>query len=295
MWSSALLCGGAVMLATAVQAQTSLSGLKYVGSLSLHVPEIGLTEPSGLAVDPAGTGFWIVSDDTDTVFRLGADGDLQRVIGEDDRLRDLEGVTVDPVQNRLLVVSERTASLISVDLSPPHRLSRFPVIDMDGADRLSDDLQDRGNGLEGIAYDPATRTVFLIKEAKPSMLIEVTPDLDQVASAINLDKAWADRPAWSGDASGLAFDPQRQGLWVLSDTASTVRFLPRNGDGGHVFPLTWEDDGKTRQLDNAEGVALSPDGRSLFVLSDDKKRSRLVHYEIVTENQVSVPPFGAPE
>ena len=85
-----------------------------MSNLPLHLPEIGLTEPSGLAVAPDGSGFWIVSDETRTVFLLDADGEMRPFLGRDDRMRDLEGVAADNGKARLLAVSERTSSIIAV-------------------------------------------------------------------------------------------------------------------------------------------------------------------------------------
>ena len=247
----------------------------------MHHPKIGLTEPSGLAVDEEASAFWIVSDETQVVFRLDANtGDIRAFTGRDSRMRDLAGVAVDADNKRLLMVSERTASIVTVSIEPPHRVSSIDLAELPGAKDLASALKDRGNGLEGIAIDPSTGTVFVLKEDAPRLLIALAPRLDRIMSLHDLDKVLPG----DGDVSGLTVDPYRQGLWIVSDRNKAVHFLPFGGDAPLTFELYWRDKGRSRRLDNAEGVALSPDGQTLFVLTDDGKHSRLVQYRISVED-----------
>ena len=254
--------------------------LKYMSNLSLHLPEIGLTEPSGLAVAPDGSGFWIVSDETKTVFLLDADGEIRPFLGRDDRMRDLEGVAVDTRTAQLLAVSERTSSIVVVSLSPPHRLAVVEVGALPTPKNLSDALEDHDNGLEGIVVDPDTGSVFVLKERDPRLLIEIAPTLDSVISVRNLDSVLPD----DEDVSGLTLDTVRNGFWIVSDVGKSVHFLPYEENPVVTLDLYWRDKDRRRKLDNAEGAALSPDGRYLFVNSDDDQNSRLVQYEIIDDN-----------
>ena len=251
--------------------------LKYVSHLGMHRPDVGLTEPSGLAVDPDASGWWIVSDEARTVFRLDADGEISRYIDFDDRLRDLEGLAVDERNSRLLVVSERTGSILTVSLEPPHRIEFIDLAGLPAPTDLSDALKDRDDGLEGVGVDPATGNIFVLKERKPRLLLEIASSFEKVISVRNLDDVLPE----DEDISGLALDPKRRGFWIVSDVGKSVHFLPIVGDKVATFDLVWRDGNRKRRLDNAEGVALSPDGQSLFVISDDGKNSRLVQYEIV--------------
>lgn len=253
--------------------------LEYVSHLGLYRPEIGLTEPSGLAVDPDGSGFWIVSDEAETVFRLKANGDLAAFSGRDERMHDLEGVEIDAKAGRLLLISERTASIVTVATAPPHRLAIIDVAGLPGPVDLRDVLADRRNGLEGIAVHPGTRTVIVLKEDAPRLLIELAPDLDRVVEVRDLD----DVLPGDEDVSGLAFDLGRDGLWIVSDTGRAIHFLPGSAGPPQTAALTWRDGDRLRPLDNPEGVAFSPDGLSLFVVTDDGRDSKLVQYEVQSE------------
>ena len=268
-----------VWIATA----TSALELEYVSHLKLYFPEIGLTEPSGLAIAPDGSGFWIVSDETRTVFKLEADGEVGAFLGHDDHMRDLEGVVVDAGQDRLLMVSERTSHIIAVALDPPHRLDVVKIADLPTPTDLSDALEDYDNGLEGIGLDPETGFIFVLKEQKPRLLVTIAPAMDGVIAVRTLDGVLPD----GEDVSGLTFDPGRNGFWIVSDIGKSVYFLSNDGNAVITFDLFWKDKDGKRKLDNAEGVALSSDGQHLFVVSDDKKKSRLVHYKIIDDKRHS--------
>ncbi|MDE0588319.1 SdiA-regulated domain-containing protein [Halocynthiibacter sp. C4] len=251
--------------------------LEYVSHLKLYQPEIDLTEPSGLALDPDGGAFWIVSDNTPTVFRLDiASGDLSVFHNLGPQVKDLEGVAVAAGSEKLLVVSERAASVVTISISHPHDAATIDLGDLPGSKRIAKHLRDTGNGLEGITVDPETGSVFLIKEDKPSLLIEMTPELDRVVKTRDLSKVLPHKE----DVSGLAFDSRRNGLWIVSDTGKSVHFLANDSKEIISNELTWRDGDRIHHLDNTEGVALSLNGTSLFVLNDDGVHSLLVQYNI---------------
>ncbi|WP_050927622.1 SdiA-regulated domain-containing protein [Aestuariivita boseongensis] len=269
-----------MFFAASVWAEAGAGRLEPVATLSLYKPDTGLTEPSGLAVDPSGTAFWIVSDNTEVIFRLAFDGALDRFTGVDPRLTDLEGITVDVRHNRLLAVSERRSSILSVDLRPPHRIAEFPLKDLAAQPHARKLLSDRQNGLEGIAVDPNSGLVYVLKEAKPRLLITLSPTLDKLIAIKALDGLFKGSPASEVDASGLALDTHRGGLWIVSDTGKSAHFLPFDEGQVKFFELTYRAEGSTYRLDNPEGIALSANGASLYVLSDNGRKSRLVQYAI---------------
>lgn len=258
---------------------TSALELEYVSHLKLYFPEIGLTEPSGLAIAPDGSGYWVVSDETRTVFKLEADGEIGSFLGHDDHMVDLEGVVVDAGHDRLLMVSERTSHIIAVSLDPPHRFDVVKIAELPTPTDLSDALADHGNGLEGIGLDPETGFIFVLKERKPRLLVTIAPAMDRVIAVRNLDSVLPD----GEDVSGLTFDPDRNGFWIVSDIGKSVHFLSNDGNAVITSDLFWKDKDGKHKLDNAEGVALSSDGQHLFVVSDDKKKSRLVQYKIIDD------------
>lgn len=251
--------------------------LTYVSHVPLHLREVGLTEPSGLAVAPDGSGFWVVSDNTRRVFRLDIDGQLSTMLDRDELMRDLEGIAVSPDQDSLFMVSERNSSVIEISVGPPYKIRAIQLDQLPTPEDLGDAMEDRGDGLEGIAQVPSTGAILVLKERNPRLLIEIAPTLDRVLSVRALDSLLPE----GEDVSGLTVDPFRNGLWLVSDVGKSAHFLPDEGDTILTFDLYWRDDERMRRLDNVEGVALSLDGQALFVVTDDGKDSRLVEYKIL--------------
>ena len=270
--------GAAALLASIALANAADAfDLEYMSHLGMHRPDVGLTEPSGVAVDPDASGWWVVSDEARTVFRLDTDGQISPYIDFDDRFRDLEGLAVDEGNSRLLVVSERTGSIFTISLDPPHRIEAVDLATLPTPTDLGEALQDRDDGLEGVGVNPDTGNIYVLKERQPRLLVEIAPSFDRVISVRTLDNVLPE----DEDVSGLALDLERRGFWIVSDVGKAVHFLPFVGDDVATFDLVWYDGNRTRRLDNAEGVDLSPDGQTLFVISDDGKDSLLVQYEIV--------------
>lgn len=256
--------------------------LRFVSSDKIADRSQGFTEVSGLSLSENG-GFWAVSDNTARLFRLDEVGKIQKT----ESLHaepGLEGVTFDLATGRILTVREDTSEIL--DVAPDGRTTRHPILAMEGAGSLAEIFAERdtNDGLEGITIDPETGTVFVVKERRPRLLIEVSPDLSQVRRIVPLtapagfvsDRAQDDRL----DVSGLAWDRQRQGLWITSDTGQALYFFCFATMQARGWPLMREAGGKTRRVENAEGVALSLDGQTIFIVTDDGKDSRLLTYRI---------------
>jgi uncharacterized protein YjiK len=143
---------------------------------------------------------------------------------------------------------------------------------------------DPRDGLEGIAVEAVTGNVFVVKERAPRLLLELTPDLARIRGALPLDAArgFADEETEDDrlDVSGLAVDAGRGGLWIVSDTGARAFLLDFGTLQARSWPLLDGDGRKAKRIRNAEGVALSTDGRELSVVTDDGKRSRLYRYAI---------------
>lgn len=256
--------------------------LRFVSSDKVADRSQDFTEVSGLSLSDNG-GFWTVSDGTARLFSLDEEGKIQKT----ETLRaepGLEGVTFDLATGRILTVREDTSEIL--DVAPGGRITRHPILAMEGAGSLAEIFAERdtNDGLEGITIDPETGTVFVVKERRPRLLIEVSPDLSQVRRVVPLtapagfvsDRAQDDRL----DVSGLAWDRQRQGLWITSDTGQALYFFCFATMQARGWPLMRESGGKTHRVKNAEGVALSLDGQTIFIVTDDGKDSRLLTYRI---------------
>ena len=128
-------------------------------------------------------------------------------------------------------------------------------------------------GLEGITVNTRNNHVFVVKEGRPGVLIEISPDLRAIKAARLLTATNGFEHPQVGrdklDFSGLSHDSTRDTLWITSDKGqclfhydwSTDQVLQR-------LDLNLETDQKPAKIRKSEGVAFDPLKRRLYVVSD---------------------------
>jgi uncharacterized protein YjiK len=195
--------------------------------------QLSVPEPSGLCLDPDGRSLWTVSDETGLIYRIDLEGRSLQTLpfnGE-----DLEGIALDAGTGGFWLAEERRRQLL--------RVNRAGVLQ----ERYSLDLPGAANsGLEGVSVDDEGR-VLLVNEKNPGRLLRFEPASGAV-EAFDLD--------FARDYSGLFWDSQRQGLWVLSDESQAL-YLLREGQSPVEYRLG---------LARLEGVAVA--GDTAWVVSD---------------------------
>jgi uncharacterized protein YjiK len=288
VWS-ALPVAGAICVAAAAPAGADADApperLVFRESHAIYAHSEGLSEPSGLALDPGTGAFLTVSDDSRHVFRLGAGGGITERLPAVDDLKDAEGVDV-AFDGRVLLLSEELGGIVSVDPAAPDMASLHLLSDMPGFDAFLTVAGGDPKRLspEGLAVNGETGAVFVANERDPRVLIEVSPALDRIVGVtlLSQERGFVCRHAADDelDVSGLAYDVGRGGIWITSDTGKCVFFWDGSENPARHFDLAWLDGDQVMAVDNAEGVALGPDGDALFVVTDDGKASRLFRYSI---------------
>ena len=208
--------------------------LTYIGAHAISVPE-----PSGLAMTHDNKGFWTVSDETSTIYRLDNEGIVvQTIIVEG---FDFEAITLID-DTTLVILQERTREMVFLDTSGTE-LKRIKL-DLEG---------ELNSGPEGIAFNPKNRHFYILNEKKPSLFIE----LDEQLNIIRKDTL-----KFCKDVSGLYFDEENQILWMLSDESQLVIKTDLNGKLLEKIEIT---------IPQPEGITLSEDGRNLYIVSDNKE------------------------
>ncbi len=259
--------------------------LIYRASHSVHDADAGLREPSGLALDQQTTEFWTISDDSDHVFRIDEEGVVTARLPRVRGLKDAEAIAV-ARSGGLVVLSEDNASILLIRPETDDGPEERKLLEMKGAELLLDALDGNPDRLspEGLAIDPSRGVALIANERDPRLLIELSSALDEIVAVTELTERMGfvadgvdDRRL---DISGLATDPLRSGIWLTSDTGKCVFLWKQNDAPPQRFDLLWLVDGKIRKVDNAEGVALSENFARLFIVTDDRKRSRLHEFTI---------------
>jgi uncharacterized protein YjiK len=208
--------------------------LTYVGAYAISVPE-----PSGLDLTKDGRGFWTVSDETSTIYRLDNEGNVVQTIKVDGF--DFEAITLID-DTTLVILQERTREMVFLDTSGTE-LKRIKL-------NLEGELN---SGPEGIAYNPGNQHFYILNEKKPALFVELDKNLNMIRK---------DTIKYCQDLSGLYFDEVNQILWMLSDESQLVIKTDLNGKPLEKIDIT---------IPQPEGITLSKDGKQLYIVSDNKE------------------------
>lgn len=239
------------------------------------------TEPSGIALASDGRHYWVVSDNADVVFLMTEKGKLKPSQSLRVGVDGLEGITGDESANRLLTVRENTSTVVQISLDDG-AVSMFPLADMAGFSEIAKAFGPlrTNNGLEGITFNADRGEVLLVKESQPRLLLRLSADLTTILGAVEMTaEGGFSCPGTDDarlDASDILYDRERKVLWVLSDTGACI--LIADAVTGNVIgrPQGRSTGKPLKLLKNPEGVALSADGSTLRVVTDNGKDSRLM-------------------
>ena len=261
--------------------ELKLSYLKYV---SIRYKSIGLEEPSGVALTKEKDALWVVSDDKKRIFQVDFDGALRPEFTIKTKKKELEGITLDD-HGTLYTISEAKNEIIVFDADGTFKKQK-KLKDIEGYCAVSEYFKggSENKGLEGIAW--GSRSLFVLKESDPGLLIEISKDLKTICNhrILNTGNGFenSNTDSCELDYSDICYDPLRQLFWILSDKAKCVFLYSWEKDQVVThFPLTYKDKkGKQKKVKQAEGVTYNPDDQCLYIVSD--KEARLYVFEVST-------------
>ena len=222
-----------VIASCQIKSKKSTEMLKYKMGKTISVPE-----PSGLDLTYDNKGFWTVSDETSTIYKLDGEGNVVSTIKVNGD--DLEGITV-VNDSTLAVVLERTRDVVLLNTS--------------GTEIKRKNLGLKGkpnSGLEGITYIPENGHFFVVNEKKPSLLLELNSQLEIIG---------IDTLKFSRDVSAIFYDKRNKCLWILSDENQLVVKTDMHGKPLEKIDIS---------VVQPEGITIDPDGKKLYIVSDNK-------------------------
>ena len=251
------------------------SRLELLSRHRIRDPGLGLNEPSGLTLNRDGSALYTVSDDTKAIFSLDLKGRVSVADSFFIGLDDLEGIAIRRDESELLVVQEATNSLVVVDLNTRRERSRRPLSAMSNYDTIADHFPDPpdNNGLEGITVNTSNDHVFVVKEQRPGLLIELDPALTTILSTRVLQAGQGfTHPRLKSDKidfSGLSYDSRNDTIWIASDKGQCLFQYDWTRDVVlQRLDLTISTGAKERQIRKPEGIAFDPQRNRMYVLSD---------------------------
>jgi uncharacterized protein YjiK len=202
--------------------------------------KINVPEPSDLALSIDGKSLWTVSDQNSTVYLISLSGKIEKSFTID--AEDLEGVTVIN-ESTIAVVSERSNEII--------------LLNTDGKEisRHNFGLRKKGNvGLEGITVNKSNEHVFVVKEKKPRLLIE----LDKKFNELNRKEI-----NFVNDLSGLDYVENTNDLWIISDESKLVAKCSPDGTIKEKFNVN---------ITQIEGIAVDVKSKKIYLVSDKEEK-----------------------
>ena len=256
-------------------ARTGRFRLELIQRQRISDRDLGLSEPSGLTLNADGTALYSVSDETRAIFRMDLNGRVSTSESFPVRATGLEGIALSIDGRRLLVVQEETNAVISIDLVSRRELKQTPLASMANYAGIAEHFPPRpdNNGLEGITVNTRDQHVFVVKEERPGLLIELDPDCSTILSSRLLTAANGFSHPRVGprklDFSGLSYDSRRDTIWVASDKGQCLFHYDWKRDQVlQRLDLEFNDGDKARRVRKAEGVAVDPERGRVYVVCD---------------------------
>ena len=215
---------------------------------------------SALTFDPDRNSLIAVTNGKPHWLELSLEGELLRAIplvgfGDPEAIEYIsEGVYV--------ISDERLQRLLRVEVN-----EQTTVIDAARAQQLSLGIDLNGNkGFEGLAYDTAGKRLFVAKERHPVRIYEISGfPYTEPTPSVHINEHHA--RLFVRDLSSLQFDERSGHLLALSDESRLVVELDSNGQPLSSLSLSAGKHGLKRNVPQAEGIAMGPDG-TLYLVSE---------------------------
>ncbi len=251
----------------------------------------------GVAVSPNGTSVYVVSlgDDSISHFNRAADGSLTFVgcdadtnaagcdVGFQASLDGAYGVAVSPDGSSVYVASRSDDSISHFTRAAGGSLTFAGCIADTNAAGCTVGFQDSLNGAVGVAVSPDGSSVYVTSEDDDSIshltrAADGSLTFSGCIADTNAEGCVVPAQAALADASGVAVSPDGSSVYVASSLDNSISHFTRAAGGPLTYQSCIADTNAAgcvvpaqAALSEAAGVAVSPDGSSVYVgsRSDD--------------------------
>lgn len=261
--------------------------LKYLKRYDIRNEAEGLNEPSGLALSGKKNALWTVSDDRNKIFKLSFKGELKKKKSFQVNDAGLEGIALGPTGEFLFIVREDTNEIIKVNIDKQKASNRRKLSEMKGYEKVEKYFSGgkKNKGLEGVTYNKKTGTIFVLKEGSPGLLLELSSDLKKIINyrLLNEKNGFSDTDVKPDklDFSGICYDQTQKIFWIVSDKAKKLFLYDwKKNKVAQNAVLYYEKNGKKRKIKKVEGVAVNPNAKRLYVVSDEKAKLYAYRYKL---------------
>ncbi len=224
--------------------------------LSFDIPGLK-REASAITFNPTNGNLLVVADEPPEIVEFTTSGVLVRKVALTG-FKDTEGLS-HLTGHRFAIAEERRKRITVIDLPPG-----LEKTDNKGP-RVELDMEIKKNkGVEGVSYDAATDTLFVVREDRPPTVFRLRPllgDGEPKLEALRLDLSGLD------DLSDLYFDPSGPWLWVLSDDSSAAVVFSEAGERTAELSFAKGSLGLPERIPQAEGITRDAQGR-LYICTE---------------------------
>ena len=178
----------------------------------------GLNKTSVLALNRSGSKLYTVIDDAKVIFNLNLQGKIIANTSFLIELKDLEGLAVTSDDKEIIAVHESSNSVVHFDIINKKEIRRTSLSAMKNYDQIVNHFRndDRNKGLEGITINFNNDHIFIVKEGKPGILIELDSECKKILDCCELTEecGYKHRRLKSKkfDFSGLYYDHFRDAI-----------------------------------------------------------------------------------
>ena len=245
------------------------------------LPIPGVTgNASGVTFDRSRQTLWITVNSPTFLVELDLDFNLLRRV-ELENFKDTEAVAYIE-DDRFLLTDERDQTIAIAHID-----EYTERIDRNDLQQLVLSLHEPGNkGLEGIAVDPTSYTIFAVRERDPKEFIRVSGFIEnQNRICIDYCDQIEVNDLYMDDLSGLHFDLTTGHLLFLSDESKILAEIDRQGKMLSYMDLRKGFHDLNQSIPQPEGVALDDDG-NLYIVSEPNLLYRFRRVECEDESAI---------
>lgn len=226
---------------------------------------------SGITYNPDTDTLFAISNGPTYLVEMDKQGqELRKITLEG--FQDTEGLTY-LGRGRFAIVEERIRSVVIVKIDAQTRsIARAQArsVTLPG-------VEDENNkGFEGIAFNAADQSLFVVNEDEPRQLLRIDGFVDTEARHFSVSHPWnmEENSLGKRDLSGVHFDPRTGHLLVLSDESGSLTESSLSGEVISRLSLASSQAGFKDDVPQAEGVTMDNHGQ-LYILSEPNLLYRL--------------------
>lgn len=194
-----------------------------------------------------------------TIVELSTTGKLLRTI-ETKGIRDPEAIEYIG-NNQFIIADERHHKLLKVTID-----KQTTLIDGHSLPQIKvGEVQKFNKGLEGLAYNNESQTIYASNESDPITIYKITGFIEnQAITVTELNRNWS---LLIDDISGLHFYQPYQHLLVLSDESKLILEVAPDNQIVGCMPLIRNQHGLLSNIRQPEGITMD-DKSNLYIVSE---------------------------